>query len=62
MEMRLTAEPLEIKLIVNDAGKALIQCEMQGMSETDARSLLSVMLLQKLKIDDLFIFEYGGQG
>ncbi|HEY6956651.1 MAG TPA: DNA mismatch repair endonuclease MutL [Flavisolibacter sp.] len=57
LENAVDAGATEIKLIVNDAGKALIQVidNGQGMSETDARMCFERHATSKIKnIDDLF--------
>src|ERR1700712_4046811 len=57
MENAIDAGATEIKLIANDAGKALIQVidNGQGMSETDARMCFERHATSKIKnIDDLF--------
>lgn len=57
MENAIDAGATEIKLIVNDAGKALIQVvdNGKGMSETDARMCFERHATSKIKkIDDLF--------
>jgi len=57
MENAVDAGATEIKLIVNDAGKALIQVvdNGKGMSETDARMSFERHATSKIKkIDDLF--------
>ncbi len=57
MENAVDAGATEIKLIVNDAGKALIQVidNGRGMSETDARMAFERHATSKIKqIDDLF--------
>jgi DNA mismatch repair protein MutL len=57
MENAVDAGASEIKLIVNDAGKALIQVidNGKGMSETDARMAFERHATSKIKnIDDLF--------
>lgn len=57
MENAIDADATEIKLIVNDAGKALIQVSDngKGMSETDARMCFERHATSKIKkIDDLF--------
>ncbi|MEO6538351.1 MAG: DNA mismatch repair endonuclease MutL, partial [Ferruginibacter sp.] len=57
MENAVDAGANEIKLIVNDAGKALIQVmdNGKGMSETDARMAFERHATSKIKtIDDLF--------
>ena len=57
MENAVDAGADEIKLIVNDAGKALIQVtdNGKGMSETDARMAFERHATSKIKsIDDLF--------
>ncbi|MEJ7767104.1 MAG: DNA mismatch repair endonuclease MutL [Chitinophagaceae bacterium] len=57
MENAIDAKATEIKLIVNDAGKALIQVMDNGcgMSETDARMCFERHATSKIKkIDDLF--------
>ena len=57
MENAVDAGATEIKLIVNDAGKALIQVidNGKGMSETDARMAFERHATSKIRnIDDLF--------
>jgi len=57
MENAVDAGATEIKLIVNDAGKSLIQVidNGKGMSETDARMAFERHATSKIKnIDDLF--------
>ncbi|MBS1755966.1 MAG: DNA mismatch repair endonuclease MutL [Bacteroidetes bacterium] len=57
MENAVDAGATEIKLIINDAGKALIQVidNGKGMSETDARMAFERHATSKIKnIDDLF--------
>jgi len=57
LENAVDAGATEIKLIVNDAGKALIQVidNGKGMSETDARMCFERHATSKIKnIDDLF--------
>ncbi|MBC7511343.1 MAG: ATP-binding protein, partial [Ferruginibacter sp.] len=57
LENAVDAGATEIKLIVNDAGKALIQVidNGKGMSETDARMSFERHATSKIKsIDDLF--------
>jgi len=57
LENAVDAEATEIKLIINDAGKALIQVidNGKGMSETDARMAFERHATSKIKnIDDLF--------
>jgi DNA mismatch repair protein MutL len=57
MENAVDAGASEIKLIINDAGKALIQVidNGKGMSETDARMAFERHATSKIKnIDDLF--------
>jgi DNA mismatch repair protein MutL len=57
LENAVDAEATEIKLFVNDAGKALIQVidNGKGMSETDARMCFERHATSKIKsIDDLF--------
>jgi DNA mismatch repair protein MutL len=57
MENAIDAGATEIRLIVNDAGKALIQVvdNGKGMSETDARMCFERHATSKIrKIDDLF--------
>ena len=57
MENAVDAGAMEIKLIVNDAGKALIQVidNGKGMSETDARMAFERHATSKIRnIDDLF--------
>lgn len=57
LENAVDAGATEIKLIVNDAGKSLIQVidNGQGMSETDARMCFERHATSKIKnIDDLF--------
>jgi len=57
LENAVDAGATEIKLIINDAGKALIQVidNGQGMSETDARMAFERHATSKIKsIDDLF--------
>src|SRR5687767_10678632 len=57
MENAIDAGATEIRLIVNDAGKALIQVldNGSGMSETDARMCFERHATSKIKkIDDLF--------
>ncbi len=57
LENAVDAEATEIKLFVNDAGKALIQVidNGKGMSETDARMSFERHATSKIKnIDDLF--------
>ena len=57
LENAIDAGATEIKLIVNDAGKALIQVidNGKGMSETDARMSFERHATSKIKsIDDLF--------
>jgi DNA mismatch repair protein MutL len=57
LENAVDAEANEIKLIVNDAGKALIKVtdNGKGMSETDARMAFERHATSKIKnIDDLF--------
>ncbi len=57
MENAVDADATEIKLFVNDAGKALIQVidNGKGMSETDARMSFERHATSKIKnIDDLF--------
>ncbi|MGZ3882101.1 MAG: DNA mismatch repair endonuclease MutL, partial [Flavisolibacter sp.] len=57
LENAVDAGATEIKLIINDAGKALIQVidNGQGMSETDARMCFERHATSKIKnIDDLF--------
>jgi DNA mismatch repair protein MutL len=57
LENAVDAGATEIKLIVNDAGKALIQVidNGKGMSETDARMAFERHATSKIKsIDDLF--------
>ena len=57
LENAVDAEATEIKLIVNDAGKALIQVvdNGKGMSETDARMAFERHATSKIRnIDDLF--------
>src|SRR5690349_24880414 len=55
MENAIDAEATEIKLIINDAGKALVQVidNGRGMSETDARMCFERHATSKIKkIDD----------
>ena len=57
LENAVDASATEIKLFVNDAGKALIQVidNGKGMSETDARMSFERHATSKIKsIDDLF--------
>jgi len=57
LENAVDARATEIKLIINDAGKSLIQVidNGQGMSETDARMCFERHATSKIKnIDDLF--------
>ncbi|MEP6950911.1 MAG: DNA mismatch repair endonuclease MutL, partial [Ginsengibacter sp.] len=57
LENAVDADATEIKLFVNDAGKALIQVidNGKGMSETDARMSFERHATSKIKsIDDLF--------
>jgi DNA mismatch repair protein MutL len=57
LENAVDANATEIKLIINDAGKALIQVidNGKGMSETDARMAFERHATSKIKnIDDLF--------
>lgn len=57
MENAIDAGATEIKLIINDAGKSLIQVidNGKGMSETDARMCFERHATSKIKeIDDLF--------
>ena len=57
LENAIDAEATEIKLFVNDAGKALVQVidNGKGMSETDARMSFERHATSKIKnIDDLF--------
>ena len=57
LENAVDADATEIKLIINDAGKALIQVidNGKGMSETDARMSFERHATSKIKnIDDLF--------
>ena len=57
LENSIDAEATEIKLYVNDAGKALVQVidNGKGMSETDARMCFERHATSKIKnIDDLF--------
>jgi DNA mismatch repair protein MutL len=57
LENAVDAEATEIKLIINDAGKALIQVidNGSGMSETDARMSFERHATSKIKsIEDLF--------
>jgi DNA mismatch repair protein MutL len=57
LENAVDAGAAEIKLIINDAGKSLIQVidNGQGMSETDARMAFERHATSKIKnIDDLF--------
>src|ERR1700749_3837689 len=57
LENAIDAGATEVKLIVNDAGKALIQVidNGKGMSETDARMSFERHATSKIKnIDDLF--------
>lgn len=57
LENAVDAEATEIKLYVNDAGKALVQVidNGKGMSETDARMSFERHATSKIKnIDDLF--------
>ena len=57
MENAIDASATEIKLIINDAGKSLIQVidNGKGMSETDARMSFERHATSKIKvIDDLF--------
>ena len=57
LENAIDAGAMEIKLIVNDAGKSLIQVidNGKGMSETDARMSFERHATSKIKnIDDLF--------
>lgn len=57
LENAVDAGATEIKLIINDAGKSLIQVidNGQGMSETDARMCFERHATSKIKnIDDLF--------
>ena len=57
LENAVDADATEIKLFVNDAGKALIQVidNGKGMSETDARMCFERHATSKIKnIDDLF--------
>ncbi len=57
LENAIDASATEIKIFVNDAGKALIQVidNGQGMSETDARMCFERHATSKIKnIDDLF--------
>src|SRR5918993_5843661 len=57
LENAVDAGAKEIKLIVNDAGKSLIQVidNGQGMSETDARMCFERHATSKIRnIDDLF--------
>jgi DNA mismatch repair protein MutL len=57
LENAVDAEATEIKLFVNDAGKALVQVidNGKGMSETDARMCFERHATSKIKnIDDLF--------
>lgn len=57
LENAVDAEATEIRLIVNDAGKSLVQVidNGKGMSETDARMCFERHATSKIKkIDDLF--------
>ena len=57
MENAIDADATEIKLIVSDAGKGLIQVidNGKGMSETDARMAFERHATSKIKqIEDLF--------
>src|ERR1043165_974670 len=57
LENAVDAEATEIKLLINDAGKSLIQVvdNGKGMSETDARMCFERHATSKIKnIDDLF--------
>src|SRR3954469_16643349 len=57
LENAVDAGATEIKLIINDAGKSLIQVvdNGQGMSETDARMCFERHATSKIRnIDDLF--------
>jgi len=57
LENAVDADADEIKLIINDAGKALVQVidNGKGMSETDARLAFERHATSKIKsIDDLF--------
>jgi DNA mismatch repair protein MutL len=57
LENAVDAEATEIRLIINDAGKSLIQVidNGKGMSETDARMAFERHATSKIKnIDDLF--------
>src|SRR6187551_3930704 len=57
LENAVDAGATEIKLLINDAGKSLIQVvdNGQGMSETDARMCFERHATSKIKnIDDLF--------
>ncbi len=63
MENAVDAGATEIKLIINDAGKALIQVidNGQGMSETDARMAFERHATSKIaNIDDLFTIRTMG--
>ena len=63
LENAVDAGADEIKLIVNDAGKALIQVidNGKGMSETDARMAFERHATSKIKtIDDLFTIKTMG--
>lgn len=63
LENAVDAGADEIRLIVNDAGKALIQVidNGKGMSETDARMAFERHATSKIKsIDDLFTIKTMG--
>lgn len=63
LENAVDAGANEIRLIVNDAGKALIQVidNGKGMSETDARMAFERHATSKIKsIDDLFTIKTMG--
>ncbi len=63
LENAVDAGATEIKLIVNDAGKALIQVidNGKGMSETDARMAFERHATSKIRtIDDLFLIKTMG--
>src|SRR5688572_21029272 len=63
LENAVDAGATEIKLIVNDAGKALIQVidNGKGMSETDARMAFERHATSKIRnIDDLFSIKTMG--
>jgi DNA mismatch repair protein MutL len=65
LENAVDAGATEIKLVVNDAGKALVQVidNGKGMSETDARMSFERHATSKIRnIEDLFHIKTMGSG